>query len=120
MLIHLIGPIVLLSPSALSSHHQSCCLAQKFAVRRGQTSPAPVMRLRRLSLESAAHLPRVARPAPRCGRSYHLEVAMFDDLYANEQEPEEEQEQEQGENVPELDEYSEEELDNLFDRLEGK
>lgn len=78
----------------------------------------PVMRLRRSSLEGAASSPRVARPAPRCGRSYHLEVVMFDELYANEQEPEEEQEQ--GETVPELEEYSEDEIDDLFDRIEGK
>lgn len=44
---------------------------------------------------------------------------MFDELCATEQEPEEEQEEEQGEAVPELEEYSEEELDDLFERLQG-
>jgi hypothetical protein len=43
---------------------------------------------------------------------------MFNELCANDPEPEEEQEQ--GEDVPELEEYSDEELDDLFDRIEGK
>lgn len=43
---------------------------------------------------------------------------MFDELYANEQEPDEDQEQ--GETVPELEEYSEDEIDDLFDWIAGK
>jgi hypothetical protein len=78
------------------------------------------MRLRRSLLEGAAQRRASRDPPLAAGGRTIWRFAMFDELCATEQEPEEEQEQEQQGDVPELDEYSDEELDDLFDRLEGK
>jgi uncharacterized protein YjiS (DUF1127 family) len=45
---------------------------------------------------------------------------MNEDLFANNDEEQDEEQQEQDQPVPELEEFSDEELDDLFDKLEGK